>query len=361
MHVFFEKIPTFNHYLATMLQDKEVTIYDLARKLNISPATVSRGLKDHPAISKKTKKRIFDLAREMGYRSNNFARNLRKQTTNTIGVIVPRLNSYFMSTVIAGMEKVANEEGYNLIISQSSESAPKEMASARTMFNNRVDGLLVSLAYDTDDISHFDVFVKKNIPLIFFDRVTDNRNSVNVLIDNRKAAYEATRHLIDQGCKRIVHITATPKRNVYVDRLQGYKQALAESNIKFREDYVIISNLSQEAGAQAAETIRQMKPLPDAVFVANDNCAVGCMLALKQSGIAIPKDIAFIGFNNDPVSTVVEPNLTTINYPGYEMGEIAARNLINHLNGVSNITATNTILLRSELIIRESSLKKGKK
>jgi len=361
LHVFFEKIPTFNHYLATMLQDKEVTIYDLARKLNISPATVSRGLKDHPAISKKTKKRIFDLAREMGYRSNNFARNLRKQTTNTIGVIVPRLNSYFMSTVIAGMEKVANEEGYNLIISQSSESAPKEMASARTMFNNRVDGLLVSLAYDTDDISHFDVFVKKNIPLIFFDRVTDNRNSVNVLIDNRKAAYEATRHLIDQGCKRIVHITATPKRNVYVDRLQGYKQALAESNIKFREDYVIISNLSQEAGAQAAETIRQMKPLPDAVFVANDNCAVGCMLALKQSGIAIPKDIAFIGFNNDPVSTVVEPNLTTINYPGYEMGEIAARNLINHLNGVSNITATNTILLRSELIIRESSLKKGKK
>src|SRR5918998_1697256 len=125
-----------------MSQEKEITIYDLAERLSISPATVSRGLKDHPAISKKTKKRIFDLAKEMGYRSNNFARNLRKQTTNTIGVIVPRLNSYFMSTVIAGMEKVANDEGYNLIITQSSESATKEIASARTMFNNRVDGLL---------------------------------------------------------------------------------------------------------------------------------------------------------------------------------------------------------------------------
>lgn len=341
-----------------MLQDKDITIYDLARKLNISPATVSRGLKDHPAISKKTKKRIFDLAKEMGYRSNNFARNLRKQTTNTIGVIVPRLNSYFMSTVIAGMEKVANDEGYNLIITQSSESAVKEIASARTMFNNRVDGLLVSLAYDTDEVAHFDVFSKKNIPLIFFDRVIDNKNCVNVLIDNRKAAYEATKHLIDQGCKRIVHITATPKRNVYIDRLNGYKQALADHNIKFREEYVIISNLSQEAGTVAANTIKQMKPLPDGVFVANDNCAVGCMLGLKQSGVLIPQDIAVVGFNNDPVSTVVEPNLTTINYPGYEMGEIAARNLINHLNGTSSITSTNTILLRSELVIRDSSAKK---
>jgi LacI family transcriptional regulator len=341
-----------------MLQDKDITIYDLARKLNISPATVSRGLKDHPAISKKTKKRIFDLAKEMGYRSNNFARNLRKQTTNTIGVIVPRLNSYFMSTVIAGMEKVANDEGYNLIISQSSESGQKEIASARTMFNNRVDGLLVSLAYDTEDVGHFDVFMKKNIPLIFFDRVVDNKNCVNVLIDNRKAAYDATKHLVDQGCKRIVHITATPKRNVYIDRLQGYKQALADHNIKFKEEYVMISNLSQEAGTVAAETIKQMKPLPDGVFVANDNCAVGCVLALQQAGIKIPQDIACVGFNNDPVSTVVEPNLTTINYPGYEMGEIAARNLINHLNGISSITSTNTILLRSELIIRASSIKK---
>lgn len=340
-----------------MLKEKEVTIYDLAHKLKISVATVSRALKDDPVVSKKTKKKIFELAEQMGYRSNHFARNLRNQRTDTIGVIVPRLNSYFMSTIIAGIESEANKKGYNLIISQSSESVQKEIASAKTMFNNRVDGLLVSLAYDTDEINHFDRFFKRNIPLIFFDRVAEHKHCTNVLINNRRSAYEATKHLAEQGCKRIVHITATPKRNVYIDRLTGYRQALTEFGLDARDEYVIITNLSQEAGEEAAELIKQMDPLPDAVFVANDNCAVGCMLALKNAGFRIPDDIAFVGFNNDPVSKVVEPNLTTIDYPGYEMGEVAARNLINHLNGSSPIHSTNTILLRSELVIRASSQK----
>ncbi|HXB08477.1 MAG TPA: LacI family DNA-binding transcriptional regulator [Puia sp.] len=339
-----------------MSSAKEVTIYDLARKLNISIATVSRALKDDPVVSKKTKKRIADLAREMGYRSNNFARNLRTQRTKTIGVIIPRINSYFMSAVIAGMENIATSEGYNLIISQSSESVDKEKANAVTLYNNRVDGLLVSLAYDTDSLAHFEPFLKKNIPVIFFDRTADIPDTTCIQINNQKAAYEATTHLISQGRRRIVHITAPPKRNVYIDRLQGYKQALADQRIAFSEDYVIISNLSQEAGADAASRIRQMIPLPDAVFVANDNCAVGCMVALKQMGIRIPEDIAFVGFNNDPVSTVVEPNLTTINNPGYEMGQVAARNLIDHLNGTTSIHSTNTIILRSELVVRDSSV-----
>lgn len=341
-----------------MLKEKEATIYDIANRLNISIATVSRALKDDPVVSKKTKKKIFDLAEEMNYRSNHFARNLRNATTKTIGVIVPRLNSNFMSAVIAGIESVVNTEGYNLIISQSSEDVKKEIASAKTMFNNRVDGLLVSLAYDTEDLAHFNMFHKKNIPVIFFDRVMDQEHYTNILIENKKAAYEATTHLIKQGCKKIVHITAIPKQNVYKDRLDGYKQALTDNNIKFDEENVIIGNLSLEAGATAKEVIMQMKPMPDGVFVANDNCAVGCMLALKQAGIRIPEDIAFVGFNNDPVSKVIEPNLTTINYKGYEMGEVAAGNLINHLNGNATIHATSTIILRSEIILRESSQKK---
>jgi LacI family transcriptional regulator len=339
-----------------MSTEKEVTIYDLARKLNISIATVSRALKDDPVVSKKTKKKIADLALELGYRSNNFARNLRTQRTHTIGVIIPRINSYFMSSVIAGMENIANHEGYNLIISQSSESAEKEIANAATLFNSRVDGLLVSLAYDTDSLAHFEPFIRKKIPLIFFDRTADKTDGVCIQLNNLKAAYEATTHLISQGRRRIVHLTATPKRNVYVDRLKGYQQALADQHIAFRDDYVIVGNLSQEAGADAAARIREMKPMPDAVFVANDNCAVGCMTALKQMGIRIPQDIAFVGFNNDPVSIVVEPNLTTVNYPGYEMGQIAARNLIALLDGSSGMHTTNTIILRSELVIRESSV-----
>jgi LacI family transcriptional regulator len=342
-----------------MLREKETTIYDLAKKLNISIATVSRALKDDPVVSKKTKKRISELAAELGYRSNHFARNLRSQKTNTIGVIIPMLNSNFQSTVVAGIESVATSEGYNLIISQSDESAEKEISGAKTMFNNRVDGLLISVAYETESTEHFNQFVKKNIPLIFFDRVIENFNCTNVVIDNRHAGYEATKHLIEQGCKRIVHITATPKRNVYSDRLKGYKEALRDHDIEFKKENVIISNLSQADGSIAAKQILEMDPLPDGVFVSNDNFAVSCMLALKKQGVRIPEDIAFVGFNNDPMSKVVEPNLTTINNPGYQIGQIAAQNLIGHLTGKNNIASTNTIILRSELIIRESSRKKN--
>lgn len=341
-----------------MIKEKEITIYDIASKLNISIATVSRALKDDPVVNKKTRKKVFQAAEEMSYRSNHFARNLRSQKTQTIGVIVPKLNSHFMSSVIAGIESVANAKEYNLIISQSSESVVQEIASAKTMFNSRVDGLLVSLAYDTDDLSHFEIFRKKNIPVIFFDRVMTDERYTNIVIENKKVAYEATAHLIEQGCKKIVHITAIPKQNVYKERLAGYQQALEQYQIKFDKKNVIFGNLSQEAGEEAAALIMKMKPLPDGAFVANDNCAVGCMLALKHAGIQIPKDIAFVGFNNDPVSKVIEPNLSTINYPGYEMGQTAANNLIGHLNGTSSIETTNTIILRSEFIIRESSLKK---
>lgn len=336
---------------------KDITIYDLAVKLNISPTTVSRGLQDHPAINKATKKKIYELAEEMGYRSNNFARNLRQQKSHTLGVIVPRLNSHFTSTVIAGMENVANKAGYNLIISQSMESYKKEVANAKTMFNNRVDGLLVSLVYDSNNIEHFEPFFEKNLPLIFFDRVAEHKNCTNIVIDNRKAGFEATMHLIEQGCKRIAHISAPSLRNVYAERLKGYKEALAENSIEFQEDNIILGNLSQEAGADAAEIILKMTPKVDGVFAANDNAAIGCMLALKKAGVSIPNDIAFAGFNNDPISQVIEPNLTTVHYHGFEMGETAAHNLINHLKGLSNIKTTNRIVLRSELIKRASSLR----
>ncbi|HSU27734.1 MAG TPA: LacI family DNA-binding transcriptional regulator [Chitinophagaceae bacterium] len=342
-----------------MSRVKDITIYDLARRLHISIPTLTRAPKDGPVVSKKTKKKIFGPAEEMGYRSNLFARNLRNQRTDTIGVIVPMLNSYFQSTVIAGIERVINREGYNLIITQSDENPLKEIAGAKTMFNNRVDGLLVSLSYDTDDLSHFEQFSKKNIPVIFFDRGEEHESFTNVLIDNRRAAYEATTHLISQGCRRILHITATSKRDLYIERINGFKQALLENELPFDENSLLYSNLSHEEGTNAADLILRMDPMPDAVFVSNDNYAAGCLLALKKAGLRIPEDIAIVGFNNDPVSKVVEPNLTTINNPGFEIGEMAANSLINHLKGLSPITATNTIMLRSELIIRASSLKSG--
>lgn len=341
-----------------MSAEKEITIYDIASYLNISATTVSRGLKDHPAINKNTRKKIADAARELGYRSNMFASSLRSKKTYTIGVIVPRLNSHFMSSALAGMEDVAGREGYNLIITQSLENAAKEIANAHIMFNKRIDGLLMSLAYDTGNIKHIEPFFKKNIPVIFFDRIATHSNSTSVVIDNYKAAYDVTKHLIDEGFRRIMHFGGNMLRNVYADRLRGYKAALEDHKIAFDDNLLYISKLSEEAGTEAADLILKMKRKPDAVFSANDTCAVYCMLRLKEAGIKIPGDIAFAGFNNEPISKVIEPNLTTVNYSGYLVGETAASNLIEHLKGNSSIKTTNTIILRSDLIIRESSVKK---
>ncbi|HYE54226.1 MAG TPA: LacI family DNA-binding transcriptional regulator [Chitinophagaceae bacterium] len=341
-----------------MSTDKEVTIYDIAKKLNVSPATVSRGIKDHPSISKKTKKRIFDMAKELGYRSNHFARSLRQNQTNTIGVLVHELNSSFITSVLAGIEKVATEAGYDLIIAHSSENMAKEAANARNLFHKRVDGLIASLSFDTTDLSHFQPFVDKGIPLIFFDRVEQDGKSPIVIIDNVKCGYVATNHLIEQGCKKIVHVTSSLKRNVYADRFKGYKDALYDNGIKLDESLVLINDLSEKAGIEAAMKIMKMKPLPDGAFITNDFVAAVCMRTLKEHGVSIPGDIAVVGFNNDAISKLIDPPLTTINYPGKDIGETAARNLVNHLKGVSNINQTNTIIIRSELIIRKSSMRK---
>src|SRR6478736_2932147 len=246
-----------------MNRPKEITIYDIAKALNISPATVSRGLKDHPGIRKDTKKRIHNAAQKMGYQQNTFASNLRRKNSNTIGVIVPRLDSYFMSSVIAGMEKVANGAGYNLIISQSQESSKKEIESTKTMFNSRVDGLLISLSSETKDFSHFDIIFKRHLPIIFFDRVVELPQCTNIVINNERAGYDATSHLIGQGCKKIVLITGSLNRNVYADRLKGYKSALSENNLAFDERLVFSNNLSDKAGAEVAKEILKMSPLPD--------------------------------------------------------------------------------------------------
>jgi len=344
-----------------MNKGKEVTIYDLASKLNISIATVSRGLKNDPVVSKKTRKKIFELAEEMGYRSNHFARNLRKQKTNTIGIIVHELNSNFITSVLAGIEKITTEAGYDLIITHSSESHVKEAANANNLFHKRVDGLIASLSFDTDDLEHFRPFEEKGVPVIFFDRVEQGGNNSVVIIDNYKCGYQATQHLIEQGCKRIAHVTSSLKRNVYSERYKGYRDALFDSNIPLDESMLIINDLSENAGIEAAKKILAMKPMPDGAFITNDFVAAVCMRTLKENNIKIPFDMAIVGFNNDAIGKLVEPALTTINYPGRDMGEIVARNLINHLQGNTNMQNIHTVIVSSDLVVRKSSLKKFNK
>ncbi len=339
---------------------KEVTIFDIAKQLNISIATVSRALNDDPVVSKKTKKRVSDLSEALGYRHNRFASNLRNKKTNTIGVIVPKLNSNFIASVLSGIEKTATEEGYDLIIATSSENVLKEEANAINLFHKRVDGLIVSLSFDTENIRHFSLFFAKGIPVVFFDRVEENSDTIKVVIDNYKCGFEVTQHLIEQGCQRIACVTASLKRNVYAQRYKGYVDAHHHHNLPLDNALLLIEDLSEQSALDAAADILKMDPRPDGIVVTNDFVAAVIMQNLKENGISIPDDIAIAGFNNDVISKLVEPKLTTVDYPGVDMGEIVAKNLISHLKGITDIYQTSTVIVRSRLIIRESSLRKKK-
>lgn len=336
---------------------KKVTIYDLAKMLNVSPATVSRSLNNHPSISDETKQRIISKANEQGYRTNKFAANLSNQKSNTIGVIVPRLNSYFMSTVLAGIEKVANEVGYNLIISQSLESEEKEKINAKTLLDSGVDALLVSLAYESNDYEHFKNYTKRKIPLLFFDRVIDLPNCPTILIDNKAAGYDAAKHLIEQGCCNLLHISGDLQRTLYTDRYEGFKNALMENNIEVSEANLLETDLDPKKIQEVIDYIKNAPKKIDGLFVASDNFAAICIKELKKAGYNVPEDIKVVGFNNDPVSEIISPNLSTIDYPGYKMGTLAGESIIAHLKGSINLQSTNTILLRHQLIIRESTKK----
>ncbi len=341
-----------------MGREKDITIYDIADQLGVSPSTVSRALKNKDTVGNATRKKILATARAMGYQANTFASNLRKQRSNTLGVMVHELRSNFITSVLSGIENVAAETNYDLIIAHSSENAQKEAANAHNLFHKRVDGLIASLSSDTTDLHHFKSFIDKGLPVIFFDRVFEQDMGTKVIINNYKAGYDATRHLIGQGCKRIAHITSSLSRNVYSERLRGYRSALADSQMEFDERRVIVDGLGEDHAARSAKRILELDPLPDGIFITNDICAAVVMQVLKDAGIRIPEDMAIVGFNNDMISKVIAPRLTTIEYPGFEMGQIAARQIIGHLQGVTNINMTNTIIVHSELIVRESSLKK---
>lgn len=337
---------------------KEITIYDIAKELNLSAATISRGLKGDKVVSLTTMKRIADKAAEMGYRHNKFASSLRQRNTQTIGVLVHTLKSNFITSVLAGMEEVTTEAGYDIIIAHSSENYEREVANALNLFHKRVDGVAASLSFTTKNLDHFKCFFEKGIPVIFFDRAEEKSDHTHVIIDNYKCGYKATHHLIEQGCKKIVLFSADLTRNVYSERHRGYKDALAEAGIAYDEKLVIIKDLSEQSAIETAKEILRMNPVPDGIFCTNDFIGAVCMQELISQGKKVPEEIAIVGFNNDPIGKIVKPQLTTIDYPGNIMGEVTARSLINHLKGFGKLSETNRIIVKSELVVRGSSLRK---
>lgn len=338
------------------MKNNNVTIHDISKALGIDSSTVSRALNNSPRVSQKTKDKITSKANEMGYQRNSLASKLRTNKTHSIGVIVPRISRHFFSSVIAGIEETAFDAGYDVIICQSLESFEREKKLMETLTSNRVDGILISISMETTTFNHFEEYQKQGFPILFFDRPCALADSTNIIIDDYKISFEATEHLIQQRCQNIVHFSGPKELELYQKRTNGYKAALVKYGIPVREEYILESHLMQEDGIALAKKTLEL-PEVDGVFSGNDTAAISAMQYLKEKGIQIPKDIAFVGFSNEPISAVMEPSLTTIKQPDFEMGKIASTLLFEQIKNKTNHTENQTKILEPELVIRNSSRK----
>ena len=340
-----------------MKQYKETTILDIARELNVSKSTVSRALKDHYSIGEVTKKAVQDLAKKYNYHPNDIASSLSKRSTKTIGVIVPLLSHYYFSTVISGIEELAYKAGYKVIICQSAESYKREVIVSQTLLSSKVDGLLVSISRETKNADHFKLFQQRNIPVIFFDRVCPEIEASSVIIDDYLGAFMAVEHLIKQDCRKIAHLAGPPLLMISQNRINGYKDALLKYGLPIEEELLIDcgTGLEQENGRQAAQKLLDAGHRPDAIFTFCDPLAIGAMVALKQNNIKIPEQTAVVGFCNEPMDTVVEPQLSSLVQPAFQIGETAAAMFFHQIKSKS--MAVQRKVLSTELIIRSSSLK----
>ncbi|QOD62325.1 LacI family DNA-binding transcriptional regulator [Polaribacter haliotis] len=342
------------------MDNNEVTIHDIANILEIDSSTVSRALNNSPRVAKKTKDKILAKANELGYQRNHLASNLRKSKTFTIGVIVPRISRHFFSSAIAGIEETAFKAGYNVIICQSLESLEREQSIIDTLLANRVDGVLVSISMETINYNHFKGLQQRNIPFVFFDRHCNISENSKVVIDDFEAAFTAVEHLIEQKSTEIAHFAGPQNLEIYKNRFKGYKAALEKYNIPFREELVITSTLMEKDGS---ENVKKLLALPykvDGIFCANDVVAIGTIQHLKKMNIKIPEEIAIVGFSNESISSVIEPALTTINQSGTEIGNVATKLLLDKISNKTKKGIHETIIVKTNLIERTSSLRTKK-
>ncbi len=339
----------------------QVTIKDIAKELGISPSTVSRALKDHPDISAKTKEAVNALAEKLNYQPNIVALNLRQKKTFTIGVIIPELVHFFFSTVISGIEDVAYQAGYSVILAQSNESYEREKTDIKALFNSRVDGLLMSISRETKNFDHIESVIAKGVPVVFYDRAYNTSLCSNVVVDDYVGAKEAVNHLIEQGYRKIAFLEGSPGLVITNDRKRGYTEALAEHQLSIKNSYIeeCITGSLEEA-KRATKKLMSMPDPPDAIFAANDPMATGAMQTLKELGLRIPQDVGVVGFSNWSYGSLLEPSLTTVDQPGFEMGQEAARLLIRQIEVADkeqDDPAPETKVLKTRLIVRDSSLK----
>lgn len=333
---------------------RHITITDLGKRLKLSPSTISRALRDHPDISKKTKDRVRAIAVKTNYQPNLIAQSLQNKRSNNIGVIVPEIRNTFFSTVISGIEEVAYQAGYTIMVCQSNDTFAREAINTRALAAQRVAGMLVSTSQEINDFDHLKTIMRQGIPLVLFDRIAEGINASKVVVDDFEGAYNAVTYLIKQGKRRIAHLGGS--RNFYVSkkRRQGYEAALRDHGQAVRPEYIITGGFHEEDGHSGAAELIKLREPPDAVFTINDPVALGAFSYWQDHGITIPDDIALVGFSNNPNTTLVRPRLTTVNQPAFEIGQTAASLLLKKLASNKG-TTEETIVLKTELVIRESA------
>jgi LacI family transcriptional regulator len=330
---------------------RQVTIKDIAIKLGISTSTVSRALKDHPDISLKTREAVQELAKLLGYKPNLIALNLKHSRTNTIGFLVPEVQHYFFSTVLNGVEEVAYKENYSVMVFQSNESYMREVLITQTLISNRVDGVLASFTKNTHDFAHFQQLVANEIPLVLFDREYEDLHADSVIVDDFSGAFNAVDHLVQQGCKRIAFYSAPQHLLIGKNRLEGYKSALEKHGISFDKELVYSCDTFDEA-VKVSRSVLKKHDRPDGIFAVNDLTAIGAMKIAQQLGLQIPDDIRFVGFENSRSSWICEPELSTIDQFGFELGKKATELLLKRIKSDHFNYTPEKQVVKTHLVVR---------
>lgn len=338
---------------------KKTTIKDIANVLKITPSAVSRALHNHPRISDKTKEAVKKVAKELEYQPNQLASALRSGKSKLVGVIVPRTNSYFFSSVVENMEEELNKKGYNVIFTQSNESYDKECRNIETLLQTQVDGIIASLTNETVDFSHYEKIKAKEIPLILYDR-GDNDIGVDYIgIDDYKSSHIVVDHMVAQGCKRIAHIAGYRHTRIYNNRIKGYIDALEKHNLPLEKELILEGDLTVEGGRQKMKELLKLPKRPDGVYAAGDYAALGALQVLLENNVKVPEEIALVGFSNEPFTSLVTPAISTIYQHNEEIGKLVAKQFLKREKDKTWKPKLNKIILDAELIVRASSKKKN--
>ncbi|MBN1780609.1 LacI family DNA-binding transcriptional regulator [bacterium] len=337
-----------------------ITIKDIASRLNISVSTVSRALRNHPDISTETKRRVIAMADELDYHPNAIAQSLKRNRTNLIGVIVPQVKHDFFATVMSGIADVAYNAGYSVMIFQSNETYEREVLNVKAVMAQRAAGFLVSISKATKNYDHFLQLVDKDIPIVFFDRGCDEIPVSQVVVDDYDGAYQLVRHLIDTGYRRIAHLAGPEYLSIGKQRLDGYRDALKEAGMPFDPALVVTGGLNEEDGLSGFNRLQEQCPqFPDAIFAVTDPVAYGVFQRLREHRYRIPDDVALAGFSDSNIASLLDPPLTTVRQPTYEIGQEAMNVLHRLIQQKQRTYRLKKYVLKTELVVRESTLKKS--